>query len=119
MNSASTRRIAYGATRFAPHEHGSSSRQEEQEDDGVRTGAFMRYYVVPGANHANFGTPAFAAGSDSLSALERWVERGRPPTNPIVDDTAHNRTRPLCEYPDWPKYRAGDPDSASSFVCTH
>ena len=82
------------------------------------TRAFMRYYVVPGANHANFGTPAFAAGWDSLSALERWVERGLPPTNPVVADVNHNRARPLCDYPDWPRYRAGDPDSASSFVCT-
>jgi hypothetical protein len=82
------------------------------------TRAFLRYYVVPGANHANFGTPAFAAGWDSLSALERWVERGLPPTNPVVADANHNRTRPLCDYPDWPRYRAGDPDRASSFVCT-
>jgi hypothetical protein len=82
------------------------------------TSTFMRYYLVPGANHANFGTPAFAASWDSLSALERWVERGQSPTNPIVADANHNRTRPLCGYPDWPKYRAGDPDSASSFVCT-
>ncbi|RSM82019.1 tannase/feruloyl esterase family alpha/beta hydrolase [Kibdelosporangium aridum] len=82
------------------------------------TRAFMRYYLVPGANHANFGTPAFAAGWDSLSALERWAERGQPPRNPIVVDVNHNRTRPLCEYPGWPRYRAGDPDSASSFVCT-
>jgi hypothetical protein len=81
------------------------------------THAFMRYYLVPGANHANFGTPAFAAGWDSLSALERWVERGQPPTNPVVADTNHDRARPLCEYPGWPRYRAGDPDSASSFVC--
>ena len=82
------------------------------------THAFTRYYVVPGANHANFGTPAFAAGWDSLSALERWVERGQPPTNPVVADVNHHRTRPLCEHPDWPRYRAGDPDSAASFVCT-
>jgi hypothetical protein len=82
------------------------------------TGTFMRYYVVPGANHANFGTPAFAAGWDSLSALERWVQRGQPPANPVVTDANHDRTRPLCEYPDWPRYRAGNPDSASSFVCT-
>jgi feruloyl esterase len=82
------------------------------------TRSFMRYYLVPGANHANFGTPAFAAGWDSLSALERWTERGQPPTNPIVADTNHNRTRPLCEYPAWPRYRAGDPDAAPSFVCT-
>ncbi|WNV87065.1 tannase/feruloyl esterase family alpha/beta hydrolase [Umezawaea sp. Da 62-37] len=77
-----------------------------------------RYYVVPGANHANFGTPAFAAGWDSLSALERWVERGRPPVNPVVADVNHDRTRPLCEYPTWPRYRGGDADSASSFTCT-
>lgn len=83
------------------------------------TGAFMRYYVVPGANHANFGTPAFAASWDSLTALERWVERGRPPANPVVADANHHRTRPLCGYPGWPRYRAGDPDSAASFVCTY
>ncbi|MEV7043499.1 tannase/feruloyl esterase family alpha/beta hydrolase [Amycolatopsis sp. NPDC051061] len=82
------------------------------------TDAFTRYYVVPGANHANFGTPAFAAGWDSLTALEHWAERGQPPTNPTVADVAHDRTRPLCEYPAWPRYRAGDPDRASSFVCT-
>jgi hypothetical protein len=82
------------------------------------TDAVVRYYVVPGANHANFGTPAYAAGWDSLSVLERWVDQGRPPANPVVTDVSHNRTRPLCEYPGWPRYRAGDPDSASSFVCT-
>ena len=82
------------------------------------THAFMRYYVVPGANHADFGTPAFAASWDSLSALERWVEKGQSPSNPVVADANHNRTRPLCQYPDWPRYRAGDPDRAASFVCT-
>lgn len=86
---------------------------------GPRTArTFLRYYLVPGANHANFGTPAFAAGTDSLSALERWVEGGRAPTKAVVTDAAHHRTRPLCEYPRWPRYRGGDPDSASSFVCT-
>jgi feruloyl esterase len=85
---------------------------------GSSTRTVLRYYVVPGANHANFGTPAFAASWDSLSALERWVERGQSPTNPIVTDATHDRTRPLCEYPGWPRYRAGDPDSAASFACT-
>ncbi len=82
------------------------------------TDAFLRYYVVPGANHANFGTPAFAASWDSLTALERWVDKGQSPVNPVVTDLAHARTRPLCAYPGWPRYRAGDPDSASSYVCT-
>jgi hypothetical protein len=83
-----------------------------------QTRTFLRYYLVPGANHANFGTPAFAAGWDSLSALERWVHSGQSPPHPVVTDVNHDRTRPLCEYPDWPRYRAGDPDSATSFTCT-
>jgi hypothetical protein len=82
------------------------------------TEEFSRYYVVPGANHANFGTPAFAAGWDSLTALERWAGHGQAPRKPVVTDVTHHRTRPLCAYPDWPRYRAGDPDSASSFDCT-
>jgi tannase/feruloyl esterase len=81
------------------------------------THGFMRYYLVPGANHANFGTPAYAASWDSLTALERWVETGRQPANPTVTDVNHGRTRPLCEYPAWPRYRAGDPNDASSFTC--
>ncbi len=81
------------------------------------THGFLRYYLVPGANHANFGTPAFAASWDSLTALERWVEKGQSPKHPTVTDAAHARTRPLCDYPAWPRYRAGDPNSAASFVC--
>ncbi|WP_093576788.1 tannase/feruloyl esterase family alpha/beta hydrolase [Amycolatopsis rubida] len=83
-----------------------------------QTSGFLRYYVVPGANHANFGTPAFAAGWDSLSALERWAEGGKPPAHPVVADAKHHRTRPLCQYPEWPRYRSGDADNAASFVCT-
>lgn len=82
-----------------------------------QTEAFLRYYVAPGANHANFGAPAFAATWDSLSALERWVQNGQPPARPVVQDYRDGRTRPLCEYPGWPKYRSGDPASAQSFVC--
>ena len=82
------------------------------------THGFMRYYLVPGANHANFGAPAFAASWDSLSALERWVEERQPPVRPVVTDGLTGRTRPLCEYPTWPRYRFGDPASAPSFVCS-
>jgi feruloyl esterase len=83
-----------------------------------RTEEFMRYYLVPGANHANFGNPAFAAGWDSVTAIERWSERDREPSAPVVTDVRDGRTRPLCEYPLWPEYRAGDPHSAGSFVCS-
>lgn len=82
-----------------------------------RTGEFMRYYLVPGANHANFGSPAFPAAWDSLTAIERWTERDREPVAPVVTDGNDGRTRPLCTYPSWPKYRSGDPDRATSFTC--
>jgi pimeloyl-ACP methyl ester carboxylesterase len=79
---------------------------------------FARFYEVPGAGHA-FGA-AFTPGWDSLTALENWVEEGIAPANQIATDTAVHagRTRPLCEYPTWPKYNgSGDPNSASSFTC--
>lgn len=83
------------------------------------TDSFLRYYLVPGSNHADWGTPAFAASWDSLTALENWVGQGRPPVHPVVADANHgNRTRPLCQYPAWPRYVGGDQNVASSFVCT-
>ncbi|MFF3484513.1 tannase/feruloyl esterase family alpha/beta hydrolase [Streptomyces sp. NPDC002701] len=100
--------------------HRSTSDYYERVRDvlGPRsTHAFMRYYVLPGANHANVGAPAFAGTSDSLTALERWAEKGQPPTRPVMTDALHERTRPLCTYPAWPRYRTGDPDSAASFTC--
>ncbi|MFG1923104.1 tannase/feruloyl esterase family alpha/beta hydrolase [Cryptosporangium sp. NPDC048952] len=83
-----------------------------------QTKQFLRYYLVPGANHANVGAPAFAATWDSLTALEHWVENGRAPVDPVSADSRDGRTRPLCEYPRWPKYRSGDPDRAQSFECS-
>ncbi|WP_210748041.1 tannase/feruloyl esterase family alpha/beta hydrolase [Actinomadura latina] len=65
----------------------------------------LRYYLIPGVNHANFGDVAFAGTWDSLSALERWAEEGRPPVRPVATDGRDGRTRPLCEYPRWPKLR--------------
>lgn len=83
------------------------------------TEQFARFYLIPGADHANFKA-AFAAGWDSLTALENWTEQGRAPVNPVVTDTnatAGGRTRPLCEYPTWPRYTGGDPNTATSFTC--
>ncbi|WP_414939194.1 tannase/feruloyl esterase family alpha/beta hydrolase [Amycolatopsis sp. cmx-11-51] len=83
------------------------------------TDRFARFYVVPGANHVNVGA-AFAAGWDSLGALETWTGQGKAPVHPVVTDvnpTAGQRTRPLCQYPTWPRYTGGDPDNAHSFTC--
>ena len=79
---------------------------------------FVRYYEVPGQGHV---TGAFAAGWDSVKALEDWVERGVTPPAQVVADTntaTKGRTRPMCEYPTWPKYNGtGDVNAAASFAC--
>lgn len=79
---------------------------------------FVRYYEVPGYGHA--AASKFNAAWDSLSALDRWVVGGLAPSHPVVTDSAGvpGRTRPLCEYPSWPRYRgAGDVNDAASFDC--
>jgi len=84
----------------------------------ARADAFLRYYEIPGYNHAV--SAVFNAAWDSLTALESWVEKGVAPVDPLVFDTAGvpGRSRPLCEYPLWPRYKgSGDVNAAASFVC--
>lgn len=92
---------------------------------GKKVRSFVRYYTIPGLGHV-FGSPrtaggGFFAGWDPLSALEAWVERGQAPSGLVTTDqnlATRGRTRPVCEWPSWPKYNgAGDPNSASSFTC--
>jgi feruloyl esterase len=84
----------------------------------ARTDGFMRYYEIPGYNHA--ASTVFNAAWDSLTALENWVERGVAPGSQVVADTVGvpGRTRPLCEYPTFPRYTGtGDVNLAASFSC--
>ena len=83
-----------------------------------KTDQFLRYYEIPGYGHAV--STVFNAGWDSLSTLENWVEKGMAPGPQVVADSVGvpGRTRPLCEYPEWPKYTgSGDVDRAGSFEC--
>ncbi|QND44383.1 tannase/feruloyl esterase family alpha/beta hydrolase (plasmid) [Rhizobium lusitanum] len=59
---------------------------------------------------------------DNLGALDRWVEDGVPPKAQIAADRTKSptrgRTRPLCEFPSWPKYFGqGDINDAASYHC--
>ncbi len=84
----------------------------------ARLDSFLRFYEIPGFGH---GFGRFNAKFDSLSALENWVEKGQAPSGLIVMDgnKGANRTRPLCEWPKWPKFTgaAGTENSAASFTC--
>jgi hypothetical protein len=78
----------------------------------------LRYYEIPSYGHA--ASTTFNAAWDSLTALENWVERGIAPPPQVVADTAGvpGRTRPLCEWPAWPRYRgSGEVNAAASFEC--
>ena len=79
---------------------------------------FLRYYEIPGYGHSV--STVFNAAWDSLTALEQWVEQGVAPPAQVVADSAGvpGRTRPLCEYPTWPRYNgSGDVNVAGSFTC--
>ncbi|GAB3471256.1 tannase/feruloyl esterase family alpha/beta hydrolase [Polaromonas eurypsychrophila] len=81
---------------------------------------FFKLYTAPGVDHVGSGAPANA---DILPALVAWVERGQAPAGlqlfeqPVVPPFAAARSRPLCEWPLWPRYRAGDAAQAASFEC--
>lgn len=85
---------------------------------GSRVDSFAKYYEIPGYGHAV--SSVFNAAWDSVTTLENWVERGTAPVNQVVADTAGvpGRTRPLCEYPAFPRYSgSGDVNAAASYTC--
>lgn len=110
--------------------HGShdalvSTRATEQYFSRIRNtmgaaavNGFMRYYEIPGYGHST--STVFNAAWDSVTTLENWVEKGiAPPAQVVADRTGvPGRTRPLCEYPTFPRYNlTGDINAAASFTC--
>jgi alpha-beta hydrolase superfamily lysophospholipase len=85
---------------------------------------FARYYIAPGVNHCAGGPGADT--TDLLSALDAWVDKGTAPgtlTATKVVAGAAQFARPLCAYPQYPRYTgpAGDTAAAalaSSYTCT-
>ena len=88
-------------------------------------GDFARLYTVPGMTHCS-GGPA-TDRFDVLGALVDWVEEGRAPQALVATVDPHNadlpagwsraRTRPLCPWPQVPRYGGGDTEAAASFRC--
>lgn len=84
--------------------------------EGARS--FIRFYLIPGLGH---GFGPFNAKFDSLGVLREWVEHGKAPAGLTATDgnPGANRSRPLCEWPAWPKFTGapGTEDTAASFTC--
>jgi hypothetical protein len=81
---------------------------------------FLRFYLVPGLAH---GGGNFSPPWDNLATLDNWVDRGTAlHTVPVAFDNTksptHDRSRPMCVYPTWPKYNgSGDINLAANFSC--
>jgi feruloyl esterase len=82
-------------------------------------GKSIELYMQPGMNHCwgGEGPDTF----DALGALEQWVETGQAPRRIIAshwNESAVDRTRPLCPYPQVAVYTGtGSIDSADNFRC--
>lgn len=96
--------------------------QALRESSGPKGSRNVRLYMLPGVGHCMGGSGADTA--DLLGAMTLWVEKGTPPDNRLIaskiaPDGNTLLTRPLCEYPEIPVYKRGDPNDASSFKCQY
>ena len=92
----------------------------------AKTHGFIRIFVNPGVNHGGSGLRADGTAVpdkvDLLAELDKWVDGGPAPEQLTV--TSYSRegqaqaSKPLCQYPMYPRYKAGDANDAASFTCT-
>jgi feruloyl esterase len=84
-----------------------------------KTTDFLRLFMVPGMGHCfgGEGPDVF----DALGAVEQWVEKNKAPDSIVASHSTAgkvDRTRPLCVYPDVPKYNGtSSTDDAANFSC--
>lgn len=81
---------------------------------------FVRLFAIPGMNHCQ-GGPA-TDRFDAFTALVNWVEKKMPPEKILATAGPAtpwpNRTRPLCPYPAFARYKgSGSIEDAANFVC--
>jgi hypothetical protein len=79
--------------------------------------AFARLFLIPGMNHC-MGGPALD-NFDALTRIENWVEKGEVPERiSATGKTFPGRSRPLCSYPEIPRYKgSGSIEDAANFAC--
>jgi hypothetical protein len=74
-----------------------------------------RSYTTDGKGRAVDAVPIPSA-FDRVSLLVEWVEHGVAPGRAIVA-TGPSGTKPICSYPEYPRYAGGPPNSAASYLC--
>ena len=92
--------------------------------------SFARLYVLPQTGHGLTGTNYTTDGDgkkleakpipntfDRLALLTDWVEKGTAPGK-SVKVTAGDLSKPMCSYPEFPKYNKGPATDAGSYQCS-
>lgn len=105
-----------------PIEYYDSVVLANDEGDIHKTKDYFRLFMVPGMGHCGGGPGP--SNFDAIGALEKWVEQDIAPDTMLAtafvngDPTQGvSMTRPLCPYPEVAKYRSGNTNQASSFIC--
>jgi hypothetical protein len=92
--------------------------------------SFARFFVLPQTGHGLSGRSAGTTGDgktvtpfaipnqfDRTALITAWVEHNEAPGKTLVV-TAGVRSLPLCSYPNYPRYKDGPPEQASSYEST-
>src|SRR5688572_3011946 len=90
---------------------------------------FARLYVLPQTGHGLTGNSAsidgngaavqptpIPSGIDRFALLREWVENGKAPGKSEIVMAATG-SRPMCSYPEYPRYVGGAADAAGSYAC--
>jgi feruloyl esterase len=90
---------------------------------------FARLYVLPQTGHGLTGNSASIDGNgaavqpaaipssiDRFALLREWVENGKAPRKSETVTGAAG-SRPMCSYPEYPRYVGGAADAAGSYAC--
>ncbi len=87
----------------------------------VNADASTRFYIAPGVDHCAGGPGADT--SDLLAALDQWVAKGVAPGTLSAEkrDTAGalSFARPLCPYPQYPRYAGPANDTAAAKLASN
>jgi feruloyl esterase len=82
---------------------------------GANQSDWVRLFMAPGMGHCGGGPGVNTF--DSISTLEKWVEKGVAPDT-MLGTGANGFTRPLCAYPQFAEYEgSGDLKDGSNWAC--
>lgn len=77
----------------------------------------VRLFLSPGVEHCG-GGPGLDQ-LDALGALDAWVQTGKAPALLLTTKDKPKMSRPICAYPELPRYKGGDASVAASFECNN